>query len=95
MRSRYTAYVLRREDYLTATWHGSTRPARLALDEPVKWAGLEIVRKEAGGTDDDRGLVEFIARYKVQGRAQRLHETSRFIREEGRWFYVDGELKGE
>lgn len=95
MRSRYTAHVLRREDYLAATWHDSTRPAHLALGESVKWLGLEILRTEAGGMEDARGLVEFVARYKIQGRAQRLHEASRFIKEEGCWFYIDGEMKGE
>lgn len=95
MRSRYTAYVLHREDYLQATWHESTRPTHLILGEPAKWLGLEIVHSEAGGVEDGRGLVEFVARYKVHGRAQHLHEASRFIKEEGRWFYVDGELQGE
>ena len=78
--------------YLSATWHPTTRRADLGLDEPVKWIGLEILATEAGGPGDTRGKVEFIARYKVGGRAQRLHEVSRFQRREGRWFYVDGDL---
>jgi SEC-C motif domain protein len=92
MRSRYSAYVLQREDYLLATWHASTRPVRLGLaeDVPTKWIGLEIKRHEL--QDADHAIVEFVARYKVQGRAHRLHETSRFIREDGRWLYVDGDL---
>ena len=92
MRSRYTAYTLGREDYLLATWHPSTRPASLGLAQelPAKWLGLEVKRHEA--QDNERAIVEFVARYKVQGRAHRLHETSHFVREHGRWFYVDGDL---
>lgn len=92
MRSRYTAYTLGREDYLLATWHATTRPRGLGLaeDVPTKWLGLEIKRHEA--QDENHAAVEFVARYKVQGRAHRLHETSRFVREAGRWFYLDGEV---
>ncbi len=92
MRSRYTAYTLLREDYLRATWHSSTRPTSLGLAEemPTKWIGLEVKRHEQ--QDADHALVEFVARYKVNGRAHRLHEVSRFVCEEGRWFYIDGEI---
>lgn len=93
MRSRYTAYVLRRRDYLERTWHASTRPTDLSLDEPVKWLELTVLHSEAGGCDDIEGLVEFVARYKVQGRAGCLHEVSRFVREQGRWFYVQGDMQ--
>ena len=91
MRSRYVAYVRGRRDYLLRTWHPSTRPPMLDLEggEPVRWLGLQVRRVEAGSADDRHGIVEFVARYKVGGRAHRLHETSRFVREEGRWFYVD------
>lgn len=93
MRSRYTAYTLLREDYLLATWHASTRPSALGLaeDEPTKWIALEVKRHEQ--TDVDHAKVEFVARYKVNGRAFRLHEISRFVRENGKWFYVDGETE--
>ncbi len=92
MRSRYTAYTLLCEDYLLATWRPSTRPASLGLAEevPTKWLGLEVKRHEQ--QDTDHAIVEFVARYKVNGRAHRLHEVSRFVREEGRWFYVDGDV---
>lgn len=92
MRSRYTAYTQLREDYLLATWHISTRPASLdlAADVATKWIGLEVKRHEQ--QDADHAIVEFVARYKVNGRAHRLHEVSRFVREGGRWFYVDGEI---
>lgn len=90
MRSRYTAYTLLREDYLLATWHTSTRPASLdlAADVATKWIGLEVKRYEQ--QDADHAIVEFVARYKVNGHAHRLHEVSRFVREDGKWFYVDG-----
>lgn len=92
MRSRYTAYTLRREDYLQATWHPSTRPVQLGLAEevPTKWLGLEVKRHER--QDAEHAIVEFVARYKVNGRAHRLHEAGRFVREAGRWFYVDGDV---
>ena len=92
MRSRYSAYVLGREGYLLRTWHESTRPGTLDLRDAgtVRWLGLKIVRTEAGGPDDGRGVVEFVARYKIGGKAHGLHETSRFVREGGQWFYLDG-----
>ena len=91
MRSRYTAYTRLREDYLLATWHASTRPSALGLAEevPTKWMDLKVKRHEQ--VDADHAIVEFVARYKVHGRAHRLCEVSRFVREAGRWFYVGGE----
>jgi SEC-C motif-containing protein len=91
MRSRYTAFVLGRADHLLATWHPSTRPAELSLDEGVKWLGLEVRRHLTPAAD--RAEVEFVARSRVAGRGQRLHEVSRFVREGGRWYYVDGDLR--
>lgn len=96
MRSRYSAYVLKREDYLLATWHASTRPAylKLAAQQPAPtWLGLNIKRHEASG---DHAVVEFVARLRYGGgKAQRMHEISRFVREDGRWYYVDGEFPGK
>lgn len=92
MRSRYTAYTLGREDYLLATWCHSTRPTSLGLaNEPHrKWLSLEVRQHEQLASD--RAIVEFIARYKVNGRAHRQHEISRFVREADQWFYVDGDI---
>ncbi len=92
MRSRYSAYVLGLEPYLLATWHASTRPAALYLAEEAgtKWLGLEVKRQQA--QDASHATVEFVARYRIAGRGHRLHETSRFVREDGRWFYVDGDV---
>jgi len=91
MRSRYSAYVLKLEPYLLATWHSGTRPALLNLvSENAKWLGLEV--KKHTPESEQRASVEFVARYKIGGRAARLHEVSRFVREDGRWFYLDGEF---
>ncbi|MDY7573218.1 YchJ family protein [Actimicrobium sp. CCI2.3] len=88
MRSRYTAYTRHDDAYIAATWAARTRPAALEVaDDSTKWLGLEIRHTS---TDGDTAIVEFIARYKINGRAQRLHEVSRFVREQGYWFYVDG-----
>ena len=108
MRSRYTAFTLKDEPYLVATWHPSTRPQEAIIDdtEPMRWLGLEIktalrLRQRKAelpndpGQDPNRDTVEFVARFKTGGRAHRLHEVSRFVREPGpdgalRWFYLDG-----
>ena len=91
MRSRYSAFALDLSDYLLATWHASTRPTRLEANESgLKWLGLEV--RHHSIVDAQHAAVEFVARSKLAGRAQRLHEISRFVREDGRWFYVDGDL---
>ncbi len=91
MRSRYSAYALGKEAYVLSTWHASTRPASLDLvGQPApKWIGLKVLRHEQ--QDGNHAIVEFIARYKVNGRAFKMHETSRFMKEGGRWFYLDGD----
>ena len=92
MRSRYSAYVLRLEDYLLATWHASTRPPALDLseDDGTRWLGLEVRRHHQD--DETHATVEFVARYRIDGKGHRLHEISRFVREDGRWYYLSGEL---
>ncbi|MET0984719.1 MAG: YchJ family metal-binding protein [Steroidobacteraceae bacterium] len=92
MRSRYTAFVLRNESYLLATWHPSRRPSHVTFDAGQKWLGLKIVANASAG--EYSAEVEFVARYRVGGAsAARLHERSRFVREDGQWFYVDGDLR--
>ena len=95
MRSRYSAYARGDAEYLKATWHASTRPASLdlATDPPLRWLGLDVKRHVAEG---DRATVQFVARFRQGGgRAGRLQETSRFVREDGRWYYVDGDVSGD
>ncbi len=91
MRSRYSAFVLQDAAYLLATWHASTRPASLDFEPSAKWLGLDVRAHQAKGADTAE--VEFVARYRVEGRAVRLHERSRFVREDGRWYYVDGDQR--
>ena len=89
MRSRYSAFVFQRADYLLATWHASTRPATLDFALGAKWLGLDVRSHRV--LDADHAEVEFVARCREAGCATRLHERSRFVRESGRWFYVDGD----
>ena len=91
MRSRYSAFVLGRVGYLSASWHASTRPAELDLEPGVKWLGLDVRSHRV--IDADHAEVQFVARSRLGGRGTRLHENSRFVREGGRWFYVNGDLK--
>ena len=90
MRSRYSAFVLGHVPYLLATWHSSQRPAELTLEAGAKWLGLEI--KQHHMTGSDNAEVEFVARFRLGGKAVRQHERSRFVREGGCWFYVDGDV---
>lgn len=92
MRSRYAAFVLCNEGYLLDTWHPGKRPASVPFDSRQQWLGLKIV--DLLSTGPNTAEVEFIARYRVGGgSAARLHERSRFVREDGRWFYVDGDIR--
>lgn len=94
MRSRYTAYACGNEAYLLATWHASKRPPSLPLHQQnaLRGLGLKIVRTELGGSTSEHGIVEFIARFRVDGKGIRLHEISRFVKEQNRWYYVDGDI---
>ncbi len=93
MRSRYTAYVRRNPAYLLSTWHPSTRPADLELDDTV-WLGLEVLSSEAGGDGDAAGVVAFVAHHQdADGVVGSLAETSRFVRADGAWLYVDGDVR--
>ena len=90
MRSRYSAFVRGDVPYLLTTWHASHRPATLELEAGAKWLGLEIRRHRMTG--EHSAEVEFVARFRVGGRAVRQHENSRFVREDGRWYYLDGDV---
>ncbi len=93
MRSRYSAFVLARASYLLATWHTSRRPSDISFDPGVKWLGLEVRQHHL--LDTTHAEVEFVARQKSAGSpALRLHERSHFVREVGRWYYVDGDHLG-
>jgi SEC-C motif-containing protein len=90
MRSRYSAFAVGDSDYLLRTWHRSTRPDELNLDDGVRWTHLEILGSQAGGLFDDTGTVEFRAHHRQSGRRGVLHERSEFERDNGLWFYVRG-----
>lgn len=91
MRSRYCAFVLEDADYLLATWHPSQRPPLLQFEPGLKWLGLEV--RAHRRTDATHAQVEFVARSRLGGRAHRLHERSRFVCEDGRWYYLDGDVQ--
>lgn len=93
MRARYSAYARGLEAYLLATWHPDTRPADLGLDAPPRPQWLGLVVKSHAVQDADHATVAFVARYKLNGRAFKLAETSRFVRLDGRWVYVDGDVR--
>jgi SEC-C motif domain protein len=108
MRSRYAAFAVGDASYLLQTWHPTTRPAVLELDPQQQWRRLDVLSTRGGGPFDDDGEVEFVATFRsavgasagaaadggpAAGRG-RLHEVSRFVREGGRWFYVDGDVSG-
>jgi SEC-C motif-containing protein len=92
MRSRYTAYAVGDEAYLFDTWHHSTRPQTLDLKQQnaIKWVGLKILSHSVDADNPASASVEFIARYKLNGKAQKMQELSDFVYEDDRWFYVDG-----
>ena len=68
MRSRYTAFTMVRVDYITDTHDPKSRENHDAEQakkwaEESEWLGLDILSTDAGGPDDERGTVEFMARF--------------------------------
>ena len=92
MRSRYSAFCLLDSRYLLASWHEDTRPAQINLMPEQKWLGLKVVRVIDGTDKHLTGIVEYIARYKISSRANRLHEVSHFERIDNVWYYKSGDL---
>lgn len=91
MRSRYSAFAVGDPAYLLETWHPGTRPADLQLDPGVRWTGLEVVATSGGTMLAAEGTVEFRAHFVADGGAGVQGERSRFVRDGGRWRYLDGE----
>ncbi|MCP2030674.1 SEC-C motif-containing protein [Okibacterium sp. HSC-33S16] len=89
MRSRFSAFAVGDATYLRATWHPSTRPARLDLDQDVIWYRLDILSQHRGGPLDTEGTVEFRAFSKGPDGRSDQHEVSRFVREKRQWYYLD------
>ena len=92
MRSRYSAFAVGDPAYLLDTWHPSTRPATLDLDPEVRWTGLEIVATSGGTMRAAEGTVEFRAAFVRDGAPGVQSEVSRFVRDGGRWHYLDGDV---
>lgn len=87
MRSRYTAFARADPAYLLRSWHSSTRPERIELDPAQEWVQLEVL-SATGGLFDTEGTVAFRATWRQRGRTDVVVETSRFLREDGRWVYL-------
>lgn len=90
MRSRYAAFALTDSNYIHVTWHPSTRPPHITFITGQEWLLLKVL---ATSTQTDSATVEFVARSRIHGQSRALHEISRFVREDGRWFYIDGKIK--
>jgi len=96
MRARFSAYSMGKLDFISQSWHSSTRPTQVEPnEESFTWLGLDILDTKAGNADDEQGEVEFSASYSLNGQTGKLHERSRFTRENGQWRYLDGKLEKE
>ena len=98
MRSRYTAFTLANLDYILSTHHPRTVDSvdRDSTEEWARdslWLGLDIVETRQGGPEDREGTVEFVARFNYRDEDQSHHELSTFVKEGGRWFYLDGKIR--
>ena len=93
MRSRYSAYATRNADWVKRTWAAETAPADLddVAASDIKWLGLKVLATAL--QDETHGTVEFVARGRLPTGAFRMHELSRFEKRDGRWVYVDGDVK--
>lgn len=90
MRSRYTAFALKDADYLLRSWHTSTRPETIEFDDTV-WKSLKI--RAYMPLSEQRARVQFVAKgIDAGGRSFSLKEDSRFVKENGHWYYVDGKF---
>lgn len=88
MRSRYSAFSLGQVDYLKASWHPDFLPVHLQVDGSLKWTHLQIIDCANG---ENTAEVEFEASFLVDGKIEAMHERSRFVFQQGRWLYTDGE----
>lgn len=91
MRSRYSAFVKQDIDYLINTLHPQQRRADdrqvlLQTCQNTQWLGLRILKSRERSPQAE---VEFVAFYEDKPLGQ-LHEISRFVQENGQWFYIDG-----
>ena len=99
MRSRYTAFTMVRVDYITDTHDPKSRENHDAEQakkwaEESEWLGLDILSTDAGGPDDERGTVEFMARFRQDGVDHEHRERSDFVKRDGAWYFNDGKVLG-
>lgn len=96
MRSRFTAFKLRRHDYLINTVQaGKISLTEQSFDTRINWLGLKIITSKKGLQNDEKGTVEFVAFFQEaeeenSKRFHQLHEESNFKKIDGRWIYIDG-----
>lgn len=95
MRSRYSAFAKGNVDYILSSHDPETVEEVVREEVEVwsresEWMGLEILRTEAGGPDDDEGVVDFVAKYKLKGLTTQHRERAEFRKLEGKWVFVDG-----
>jgi SEC-C motif domain protein len=93
MRSRFSAFAVGDPDYLTRTWHASTRPRDLTLPDDLQWYRLDVLATSGGGLLETTGTVEFEAFHRGPGGRGSLREVSRFVRASDGWQYVDGDVR--
>ena len=97
MRSRYSAFVLAKMNYLQKSHHSTTRPSKkenkkiARWTKNVEWVKLEILTTKKGNVNDSTGEVAFKAYFLENGQLNTIEETSRFDKEDGYWVYLDGE----
>ncbi|HDT6544542.1 TPA: YchJ family protein [Kluyvera ascorbata] len=94
MRSRYCAFVKKDADYLVKTWHPSCQAAAFRNDihngfAHTEWLGLTVFATDEGRNADE-GFVSFVARFREHNKNGAIIERSRFLKENGQWYYIDG-----
>jgi len=89
MRSRFSAFKVQDNQWLSLSWDTTSRPEKVEFDEQLKWIDLRIINSKI--IDNTHSTVEFEARYIKSAKVNAIHENSRFIKRRDEWFYVDGD----
>lgn len=94
MRARYSAFVEKKLGFIRESLAQSARAGHdeegiRKWAEGSEWLGLKILSTEGGGEGDETGVVEFVARYRAEGRIVAHQERAEFLRENGNWVFVD------
>jgi len=98
MRARYSGHVKSAFSFLERTLAAEKRKdydeaSAKEWASKSEWLGLQILSTKKGMEADKSGIVEFIAKYKSEGKIYEHHETSEFRRgsRDGKWYFYDGE----